>query len=140
MAIYGRVTAPPSHQHTQYNPRDIPLLSSPRPLLSAIDPAIMPLPISLATDLLNTVQDSPPISLITQLVFCLKPLDDDWDHPSFPYMFADMEVGDRDEVTLQEIIQILSTPVYEDVTNEEIDLVMQQVRRLVENEEMRVCE
>ena len=56
--------------------------------------------IQLAEQLLSLIPDSPPLPLVVRLMFCLKPSDDDWDHPDFLNLYADLG-GDDESFDLE---------------------------------------
>ena len=126
MAIYGEIVSesPPVQI---YEPKPFSSLE-PVPLSRKIDPSSSSHPIQLAEQLLSLIPDSPPLPLVVRLMFCLKPSDDDWDHPDFPYLYADLE-GDDESFDLEGIVQAISRPIRDD-TSEEVLLAF--VNRIVE--------
>ncbi|KAF5392933.1 hypothetical protein D9757_001211 [Collybiopsis confluens] len=96
LAIYGHVVSEsdqPSQSIEEIAnsvPKPAPSVEA-RTLPSSIDPANSTDPTLLARNLLSLLDDAPPLSLITKLMFCLKPDNDDWDDPDFPYLFVDFE-------------------------------------------------
>ena len=67
--------------------------------------------------MLSLIPDSPPLPLVVRLMFCLKPSDDDWDHPDFPYLYADLR-GDDESFDLEGIVQAISRPIRDDTSEE----------------------
>ncbi|KAE9404801.1 hypothetical protein BT96DRAFT_394283 [Gymnopus androsaceus JB14] len=93
LAIYGQVISdlvPPSEGTANSALKTIASVES-KTLSASVNPASSAEPTFLARNLLSLLDDSPPLSLITKLMFCLKPDNDDWDEPDFPYLFADFE-------------------------------------------------
>ncbi|KIK67662.1 hypothetical protein GYMLUDRAFT_237881 [Collybiopsis luxurians FD-317 M1] len=96
LAIYGQVVSESSDAsqsvegiaNSALNP--VPSVET-RTLPSSINPANSADPTFLARNLLSLLDDPPPLSLITKLMFCLKPDNDDWDDPEFPYLFVDFD-------------------------------------------------
>lgn len=113
MAIYGDVaselpSSPPSHF-----PGVVPL-HTPMPLSPALDPANSGDPTKLTRNLLSLIPDAPPLPLVIRLMFCLKPANDDWDLPEFPYLHPDL--GDNSmNFDLDYAYQLTSQPVADDV-------------------------
>jgi hypothetical protein len=116
MAIYGQVISdiPPVPSTYESTPR--PLIES-TPLSESIDPANSSDPTLLAKQLLELVPNSPPLSLVIRLVLCMKPDNDDWDHPEFPYLHADLETNEPD-MTLTVALDIIGRPIHEGTSNE----------------------
>ncbi|KAJ3551729.1 hypothetical protein NM688_g4538 [Phlebia brevispora] len=90
MAIYGDVVSEMSPPSLTYEPKAIPSYD-PIPLSNALDPSNFRDPTRLALQLLDLIPDAPPLPLIICLMFCLKPSNDDWDLPEFPYLHADLD-------------------------------------------------
>lgn len=90
MAIYGDVVNELPPPKTTYEPGLLPTLD-PIPLSNALDPANARDPTKLALSLLDLIPDAPPLPLLIRLMFCLKPSNEDWDLPDFPYIFANLE-------------------------------------------------
>ncbi|GJE84533.1 hypothetical protein PsYK624_006090 [Phanerochaete sordida] len=89
MAIYGDVVNELPPPKTTYDPRPMPVLET-IPLSAALDPANARDPTALASQLLNLIPDAPSLPLVIRLMLCLKPTNEDWDLPEFPYLFADL--------------------------------------------------
>ncbi|KAJ4479146.1 hypothetical protein J3R30DRAFT_3882194 [Lentinula aciculospora] len=96
LAIYGEVVSesiiPPlsGGEIASSVPKSIPSVEA-RTLSASIDPANSTDPTFLARNLLSLLEDTPPLSLVSKLMFCLKPDSDDWDEPDFPYLFVDFD-------------------------------------------------
>lgn len=87
------------------------------PLSPLLDPSNCVDPTSLARSLLP-VSDAPvTLELITRLMFCLKPANEDWEKPTFPHLYADLdEFNDASSVDLA--IDITSRPVSDEEVEE----------------------
>jgi hypothetical protein len=89
IAVYGDVASEIPQLADTYTPTDTTLTPA-IPLTPDLDPADSPDPTALAEDLLSLINDAPPLDLVVQLVFCLKPANEDWDLPDFPYIYANL--------------------------------------------------
>ncbi len=137
LAIYGEVVSSTPEPVQPYEPREIPAPITPFPLSKALDPANMRDPTSLATELLSASNDdAPPLSLVTKLIFCLKPLNEDWDLPEFPYLYADLD-GYGEDGSMEELAQMISTPIHDDASEEQIEAFVKKVQDLVEDTRVR---
>lgn len=116
MAIYGDVVSELPPPPTTYEPKQISL-PEPVPLARALDPSNSSDPSWLAKELLTLIPDSPPLSLVIRLMLCLKPSNDDWELPEFPYLYADLEAEDG-EFSLDKAFLFTSRPVHDDATVE----------------------
>ncbi|KAF8897862.1 hypothetical protein BD779DRAFT_1667776 [Infundibulicybe gibba] len=83
MAIYGDVVSETLPAALSYTPGVLPVVET-TPLSQPLDPSRSLDPSQLARQLLLLIPDSPPLSLVIRLMFCLKPSNDDWDLPDFP--------------------------------------------------------
>ena len=90
MAIYGDLVAESPPPLTKYEPNAIPSVE-PLPLSPTIDPSNSADPTLLARQLLTLIPNSPALPFVISIMFCLKLSDDDWEHPDFPYVFANIE-------------------------------------------------
>ena len=112
MAIYGDIV---SEIKPSVQPHDLLQLNSvdSRPLIGAVDPSNAADPTLLARQLLALIPDAPPLPLVIRLMLCLKPSNDDWDDPDFPYLYADLTSGIDD---LEQALQITARPVADDTS------------------------
>src|SRR6516164_801455 len=103
MAIYGDIVsdAPPPTQN--YDARPIPSIEH-VPLSRAIDPSNSSDPTLLAKQLLALIPDAPPLPLVVRLMLCLKPSNEDWELPSFPYLHADLDAEIEEDFDLETAI------------------------------------
>ncbi|KAH0587983.1 hypothetical protein H2248_006727 [Termitomyces sp. 'cryptogamus'] len=129
IAIYGDVVSdvPPKERHEA---RPLPSVE-PVPLSKAIDPSSSSDPTFLAKKLLALMPDAPPLPLVIRLMFCLKPSNDDWDLPDFPYLHADLESLDDEELSIEAINDLLSRPVHDEVTEEELSAFAAKVAECI---------
>ena len=125
MAIYGEVVNELPPPRTTYEPRLLPTLE-PIPLSEALDPANARDPTRLARKLLELIPESPPLPLIIRLMFCLKPLNDDWDQPDFPYLFADLDQL-SEESSLDDIFKLTSRPISDETSLQSLVELSQKV-------------
>ena len=124
MAIYGDVVAD-AQEIREYEPRSIPALNSVS-LPKAVDPSNSTEPTMLAQHLLSLLPDTPPLSLIIRLMFCLKPPDEDWDHPDFPYLYSDLD--SEDEIyDLATLVQSISRSVKDDVSADTLSTFAEKI-------------
>jgi hypothetical protein len=112
MAIYGDIVNELPPRRTIYEPRMLPT-HDPIPLSSVLDPANARDPTKLARQLLDLIPDAPPLSLIIRLMFCLKPSDEDWDLPDFPYLFSDPNQL-TEESSIDDIFRLTTRPLSDD--------------------------
>jgi hypothetical protein len=85
----------------------------------ALDVANAADPTSLSRQLLELIPDAPPLPLVVRLMFCLKASNDDWDHPEFPYLYADMNIDDEN-IDLEELYERTSRAVPDDISPEDL--------------------
>ena len=113
MAIYGDVASELPSPPSSYVPRVLlPLTST--PLSPILDPAILGDPTALTRSLLSLIPNAPHLPLVIRLMFCLKPANDDWDLPEFPYLHPDL--GDYPiDFDLDYAYQLTGQPVADDV-------------------------
>ncbi|EKM59767.1 uncharacterized protein PHACADRAFT_170376 [Phanerochaete carnosa HHB-10118-sp] len=116
MAIYGDVVNELPPPKTTYEPRSLPTLDM-IPLSPALDPANARDPTTLACQLLDLIPDAPSLPLVIRLMFCLKPSNDDWDSPDFPYLFTDLSQL-PDDPTIDEVYRLTSRPVHDDTSSQ----------------------
>lgn len=128
LAVYGSVVT----ETTPTPAYDAKPLSAPEPvpLTKAVDPANSSDPLALARKLLLLIPGSPSLSLVIRLMLCLKPSNDDWDHPDFPYLHAYI---DRDDAAfdLESVVQSLSRPLPEETTIEVLEAFATRVADLI---------
>jgi hypothetical protein len=120
IAIYGEIVSEPAAEVPAYEPKPLPTVD-PRPLSRAVDPSSMLDPTRLANQLLSLIPDSPPLSLVVRLMFCLKPSNDDWDLPEFPYLHADLDAADTEpQFDLETALLCTAKPVRDDISYESL--------------------
>ena len=122
LAVYGEVvsadklvagaailsSSPPSYNN------------EPHRLSAAVDVGNMNDPTTVARQLLELMPDSPPLPLAIRLIFCLKPAEEDWDNPEFPYLYADLEAA-MQATDLEECLAYLVKPIHEDTPQAELE-------------------
>ncbi|KAF7302111.1 hypothetical protein MIND_00777900 [Mycena indigotica] len=116
IAIYGDTVETPATS-PEYEPVSLPELSPPLPLSASLDPATMRDPTLIAKQLLDLIPNSPKLELVIRLMFCLKPSNDDWDLPEFPYLHADLESA-SDPLNLEAAVDLTVRPLPEDTSYE----------------------
>ncbi|KAI0065773.1 hypothetical protein BV25DRAFT_1798238 [Artomyces pyxidatus] len=116
MSIYGDVVSEMSPPPSTYSPRP-PKNLDPIPLSPVLDPSTSRDPVALARELLVLIPDAPPLPLVIRLMFCLKPSNDDWDLPEFPYIHPDYTEETMD-FDLETAFRLTSRPVADDVSFE----------------------
>ena len=113
MAIYGDVASELPSSPSSYVPGEL-IPFTPTPLSPILDPAHSGDPTTLTRNLLSLIPNAPPLPLVIRLMFCLKPANDDWDLPEFPYLHPDF--GDCPiDFDLDYAYQLTSQPVADDV-------------------------
>ncbi|KAI0029917.1 hypothetical protein K488DRAFT_55305 [Vararia minispora EC-137] len=117
LAIYGEPIADHVRALTTYHPKPLPVPES-IPLSSALDPATDRDPTRLAQSLLTLIPDAPPLPLIVRLMFSLKPANDDWDLPEFPYIYPNLE--EEGVFDLQAAAQVTNRPVSDEISLESL--------------------
>lgn len=133
VAVYGEVVNPVSAPVTSYSPKPLHNLELPN-LPPEIDPCLSSGPTSISKNLLALDTNSPGIDLITRLMFSLKPLDEDWDHPDFPHLFADFD-SLPELCSPHEIIKVLSRPIQEDISEDSLRSFIVQFVNCVDEED-----
>lgn len=129
MAIYGDVVAELPTRPTSYEPKHVPAVD-PIPLNSSLDPASFRDPTRLADQLLQLMPDSPSLPLIIRLMFCLKPANDDWDLPDFPYLYSNLnEYSDGSD--FDQACSLTSRPVADDTPLTTLNNFAQKVAQLI---------
>ena len=113
MAVFGDVIAD-VQKVGEYEPRPIPALNSVS-LPKSVDPSNSNEPTMIAQQLISLLPDSPPLPLIVRLMFCLKPPNEDWEHPDFPYLYSDLDSEDE-MYSIATLVQSISRPVKDDVS------------------------
>lgn len=137
MAIYGDVVSdlPSSPPSPSYHFPGGLLPLTPTPLSPALDPAISADPTTLTRNLLSLIPDAPPLPLVIRLMFCLKPVNDDWDLPEFPYLHPDLD-DDPVEFDLDYAYQLTGQPVADDIP---LDVLQRFADRVADAVEPKVC-
>ncbi|KAJ7639333.1 hypothetical protein FB45DRAFT_424905 [Roridomyces roridus] len=131
MAIYGEVISEStSEASVAYESTPLPHVE-PIPLSSTIDPCNMLDPSHLAKRLLSLIPDSPPLALVIRLMFCLKPSNEDWDLPEFPYLHADIQVDKDLFFDLDTALSCTAKPVRDDVSYEVLSAFASKVAEAV---------
>ncbi|KAG6841858.1 hypothetical protein C0991_006266 [Blastosporella zonata] len=120
IAIYGHMVSDTPPPTEKYEARPLPSID-PVPLSKAIDPSTSSDPTLLAQRLLALLPDAPPLPLVVRLMFCLKPTNDDWELPDFPYLYADLESLAEGAQDIEFINDLLSRPVQDEATEEELE-------------------
>ncbi|KAI0701183.1 hypothetical protein BC835DRAFT_1265236 [Cytidiella melzeri] len=115
MAIYGEVSSEIPPAPANYGPRHIPS-TDPVPLHTSLDPSTFYDPTKLAYQLLQLIPEAPPLPLIIRLMFCLKPSNDDWDAPDFPYLYSDLEDYSEDS-DIEQAAAVTLRPVADNTAN-----------------------
>lgn len=133
MAIYGDVASdlPSSSSSPSYHVSGGLLSLTPTPLSPALDPANSADPTTLTRNLLSLIPDAPPLPLVIRLMFCLKPVNDDWDLPEFPYLHPDLD-DDPVDFDLDYAYQLTSQPVADDVPLEILQRFADRVADAIE--------
>jgi hypothetical protein len=132
MAVFGDVLAD-IQKVREYEPRPIPALNSVS-LPKSVDPSNSTEPTMIAQQLISLLPDSPPLSLIVRLMFCLKPPNEDWEHPDFPYLYSDLDSEDE-MYSIATLVQSISRPVKDDVS---VDTLSAFTERIIDFLEPKV--
>lgn len=109
LAIYGDIISEPLPPLSSYEVTPLPVVSY-NALPPALDPGNSTNPTDLALSLLSLIPDSPGLPLITRLMFCLKPSNDDWDDPEFPYLFSHLD-KEVEGLSLEKAVAMTVRPV-----------------------------
>lgn len=129
MAIYGDIVSEAPHIQ-KYDPRPVPSVE-PFPLSKAVDPSNSSDPTLLANELLALIPNSPPLSLVIRLMFCLKPSNEDWDLPEFPYLHANLQACFDEDFDLETSIQLASKPVRDDSSYDTLSHFAKRIADLI---------
>lgn len=127
MAIYGDVVNELPPPKSTYERRPLPTLD-PIPLSPALDPANARDPTALARQLLDLIPDAPSLPLVIRLMFCLKPSNEDWDLPDFPYLFADLSTL-SDDPNVDEVYRLTMRPVSDETSSQAFTDLAEKVTR-----------
>ncbi|KAJ7693853.1 hypothetical protein B0H17DRAFT_1058481 [Mycena rosella] len=128
LAIYGE-TVSDSAPEIAHELKPLPIVE-PRPVSKAVDPSSMLDPTHLATQLLSLIPDSPPLALVIRLMFCLKPSNEDWDLPEFPYLHADLS-AESEPFDLDAALLCTAKPVRNDISYEALSTFAAKVAEAV---------
>jgi hypothetical protein len=124
VAIYGDVVGE-RLEAVEYEPKPLTLPPSVS-LAPALDLAMSSNPTVLAEQLLTLMPSPTPLSLLIRLMFCLKPEEEDWDNPNFPYVYSNFEMALTDDdfenevFDLGSLVQAVSKPLKDDVSAESL--------------------
>lgn len=129
MAIYGDVSSEMPPPSATYEPRE-QVAFEPTPLSNVLDPSNTRDPAQLARQLLNLISDAPPLPLVIRLMFCLKPPNDDWDLPEFPYLHPDLTQIEED-TTLEQFATLTSKPVSDATEPEQLQSFAERIAQNV---------
>ena len=129
MAVFGDVIAD-VQKVRGYEPRPIPALNSVS-IPKSVDPSNSSEPTMIAQNLISLLPDSPPLSLIVRLIFCLKPPNEDWEHPDFPYLYSDLDSEDE-MYSIATLVQSISRPVKDDVSVDALSTFAEKIIDLLE--------
>ncbi|EIW76295.1 hypothetical protein CONPUDRAFT_158322 [Coniophora puteana RWD-64-598 SS2] len=129
MAIYGNLVIDDALQLPPQSAASSSTIfpTKPIPLAAALDPANADDPTALARALLQLIPGSPSLELAIRLMFCLKPSNDDWDLPEFPYLYTDLCEEDI-SVELDTAFKSLSKPVAPDTSAEAFQRFAEKIR------------
>ena len=127
LAVYGVTVPEVAPTASTYEPSLLPTIQTTE-LIDALNPALHHDPTATALSLLRLIPDAPPFSLVVCLSWCLKPDDDDWDLPDFPYIYADLE--EEGEFDAEEASIITKRPIPDDVS---FDVLESFVTRVVDS-------
>lgn len=131
LAIYGDLVTENALKHFTYEPGSLPSTGH-SPLSRSLDPANSTDPTHIARQLLQLIPDSPPLPLIIRLMFCLKPLDEDWERPEFPYIYADLTQPDAD-FSLEDAYNRTIVPVDDGCSLESLENFAKTVAKCMES-------
>lgn len=123
------------------------LLSLPAPvsLSPALDLATSHNPTALAEQLLGLMPSPTPLSLLVRLMFCLKPEEEDWENPNFPYVYSNFEATLNDDdfenevFDLASLVQSVSKPLKDDVSPESLTEFAGKMKDLLGSDVSLVC-
>lgn len=131
LAVYGDIISDSLPPVQTYESKQLPQISH-NALPSYLDPSNSIDPTQLAQSLLSLIPDAPPLPLITRLMFCLKPSNDDWDEPEFPYLFSELE-KELDDLDLERAAEITTRPVSDNVDDEVLQTFAQRLGDTVQD-------
>ena len=117
VAVYGDQMQPAS-EASEYEPRVLPHVEA-SPLSLALDPSRNADPTMQAKRLMKLIPNGPDLLLLTRLMFCLKPQNEDWDEPSFPHLYSDLGQEFLDW-NLERAVKTVSRPVSDQESEETI--------------------
>ncbi|KAL6309840.1 hypothetical protein BKA93DRAFT_287049 [Sparassis latifolia] len=130
MAIYGDFASETTTFPELYKPLPLPSFEPPA-LSSALDPANTLDPTQLAMQLLSLIPDAPPLPLVIRLMFCLKPREEDWDLPDFPYLHPALD-GDSIGFDLDKACRLSSQAMADNISEESLIHFAQHVTQAVD--------
>lgn len=135
MAIYGELVTEATAAPSTYQPQPLPTIT-PAPLPLVLDPGNARDPSQLARQLLKLIPEAPDLELVIRLIFCLKPSNDDWDLPDFPYLHPDLDNTDA-EFDLEKALSLTARPVSDDISTEVVACFAEKVAQCI-NPKVRI--
>lgn len=130
LAIYGEVVTEALATPSTYTPQPLPSIT-PAGLPPALDPANTRDPTQLARQLLKLIPNAPDLELVIRLIFCLKPSNEDWDLPDFPYLHPDLDDLDAD-AELEKVVKLTTRPVPDDISSEHLARFTEKIAQCVD--------
>lgn len=128
LAIYGEVATESPPLQT-YEPKST-VLAEPASLSDDFNPSRSTDPALLAKSLLTVIPDAPSLTIAFQLMFCLKPTEEDWENPDFPHLYANLE-NDSEDYDLDGTISNLDRPIPDNVSQETLDRFVERLNEFV---------
>jgi hypothetical protein len=125
LAIYGDIVTEPPAPASGYELTALPSTEY-SDLSRTLDPSRFFDPSLPARQLLALIPDSPPLQLVVRLMFCLKPPNDSWENPEFPYIYADLE-PENDDLSLDNACRWTLTPANDESTVEYLEKFAERV-------------
>ena len=129
LAIYGDLVTDQPTLPPTYRPNPLPAVDH-TPLAGFLDPANAKDPTSLAGQLLELIPESPSLAIIVRLMYCVKPSDADWEHPDFPYLYADLG-QDIADFSLEKAVKLTTEQISDELTSDQLSRFADKISNII---------
>lgn len=132
LAIYGEPVVEQPTLPTLpliYYPAPLPVVEH-TPLTGSLDPANAKDPTLLAKQLLELTPESPSLAIIVRLMYCVKPSGADWEHPDFPYLYADLS-QDIPDFSLEKAVKLTTEHISDELTFDQLSHFADKVSNII---------
>ena len=129
LAIYGDLVTEQPTLQLIYHLNPLPVMEN-TPLTGSLDPANAKDPTSLARQLLELIPESPSLAIVVRLMYCIKPSDNDWEHPDFPHLYVDL-AKETPDFALEGAVKLTAEQISDDLTPDQLSQFTDKVLNTV---------